>query len=992
MKSFYKDFWFRYSFLIVCVGLIVVAAVTIARHTANREAGDPKLIILAARENMLAERIAQLASLLEQADQASEFTGVYTDTLQKNLERLHGLHGVLTEAGQTRYTSNYADAQLKTIDTLIRQASKAGEALSHPGSVLQQIALHDIGSINRSLERHTRELLANYQSHAESNTDELKRVIAGIGIASFLALAASFGSFVYPFIKKLKTSRLNLININEALQLSNQQLQGHLATKERQYRELIETAQDMIYEIDHRQVFTFVNPTLVQITGIAESKLIGEPYWKMIREDYRDGVAAFYHDQVMKRQERSYFEFPIVSASQKTIWLGQNAQFFYDDNGTALRASFIARDITRLKEIQEKLQNSEKLYRLLSTNSHDLISLYNNTGDEPIRIYVSPSIKAVLGYDPEEVLLRTPFEFIHPDDAEPVRKEIESVTRKGEIAYVDYRKRKKNGTYIWMESSAQPFYNDEGQQIGFQTSARDITQRKEVESRLKEAKENAEEATRAKSQFLSMMSHEIRTPLNGVIGLTNFLLDENPREDQLKHLKLLKFSGESLLSMINEVLDFNKIEAGKIMLEYIPFELKDFLDNVLETLMPRASDKGVPLILKYDDSLPITIKGDPLRLSQVLNNLVGNAIKFTNTGFVHVSVSVLEKTGNSHRVQFTVQDTGIGIHRDKLKAIFEPFTQAGADTARKFGGTGLGLAITKKLLGLMGADIHAESEPGKGSTFYFTLDFEEAEAAHEDKPVKRSIDYSRVDHAHLLLVEDNDVNQIVATNYLSKWGFQVTMAANGKEAVGMIRQKAYHLVLMDLQMPELNGYDATQLIREMPGAYFQEVPIIALTASAMTEDITRLETIGFNDYITKPFQPHDLEEKIFKHMLSAVPEPQIEAPTTQTILDAFWGVDPKTNVDLARRIVKNIVSLQQALDTALQDNDMEVFNRACHKMKTTIGILKDKAFAMDMEELRTAMRLKVELAGQLQNKIDRFADGCDHKINELNRFIEETSV
>lgn len=848
MKSFYKDFWFRYSFLMVCVGLIVVAAVTIARHTANRQAGDPKLIILAARENMLAERIAQLAGLLEQPNQTPEFTVAYTDTLQKNLERLHELHSVLLKGGQTGYTSTYT--QLKTIDTLMRQACKAGEVLSHPGSVLQQMALHDIGSINRSLERHTRELQADYRHHAESNIDELNGVIAGIGIAFFLALTGSLVSFVYPFIKKLKTFRL----------------------------------------------------------------------------------------------------------------------------------------------IQEKLRNSEKLYRLLSTNSQDLISLYNNTGDEPIWIYVSPSIKAVLGYDPEDVLLRTPFEFIHPDDADLVRKEIESATRKGKIAYVEYRKRKKNGTYIWMESSAQPFYNDDGQQIGFQTSARDITQRKEVESRLKEAKENAEEATRAKSQFLSMMSHEIRTPLNGVIGLTNFLIDEKPREDQLKHLKLLKFSGESLLSIINEILDFNKIEAGKIMLEHIPFELKDFLDNVLETLMPRATDKGVPLILKYDDSLPITIKGDPLRLSQVLNNLVGNAIKFTNTGFVHVSIAVLEKTGNNHRVQFTVQDTGIGIHRDKLKAIFEPFTQASADTTRKFGGTGLGLAITKKLLELMGGDIHAKSEPGKGSTFYFTLDFEEAEATQEDKPAKRSIDYARVSHAHLLLVEDNDVNQIVATNYLSKWGFQVTMAANGKEAVGMIRQKAYHLVLMDLQMPELNGYDATQLIREMPGAYFQEVPIIALTASAMTEDITRLETIGFNDYITKPFQPHDLEEKIFKYMLSTVPEPQIEAPTTQTILDAFWGVDPQTNVDLARRIVKNIVSLQQALDTALQDNDMEVFNRACHKMKTTIGILKDKAFAMDMEELRKAIRLKAELAGQLQNKIDRFADGCDHKISELNRFIEETSV
>jgi CheY-like chemotaxis protein len=272
------------------------------------------------------------------------------------------------------------------------------------------------------------------------------------------------------------------------------------------------------------------------------------------------------------------------------------------------------------------------------------------------------------------------------------------------------------------------------------------------------------------------------------------------------------------------------------------------------------------------------------------------------------------------------------------------------------------------------------------------MDFEEAGAIHEEKPVKRSIDYSRVDDAHLLLVEDNDVNQIVATNYLRKWGLQVTIAGNGKEAVDKIRQRAYHLVLMDLQMPELDGYEATRLIREMSDAYFQKVPILALTASAMTEDIDRLEDIGFDDYITKPFQPHDLEEKIFKYMLTTVPEPRIEAPCAQTILDAFWGVDPETNVDLARRIVKNIISLQQALNTALQMNDLEVFNRACHKMKTTIGILKDKTFATDMEDLRKAIRLKAELADQLQNKIDRFADACSNKISELNRFIEETSA
>jgi len=1003
MKAFIKDFWLRYFFLMVCIGLMAVAALTIARHTADRQAGAPNRIILAARENMLADRLARLAGLLEQQNQTSTFTMACTDTLRQDLDRMRSMHRTLTEPGQTRHRGAETDTLLRTISARITQACKTGEALSHHAdNALQKIALGDIRKTSRLLERDTRKLLADYQHYAENNINDLKRVIAGIGIASFIALVAGFISFLYPFVKKLRAFKLNLMDLNKELQQSNQQLQvteeevhslqGHLASQEQQYRELIETAQDMIYEVDHRHIFTLVNPTLVQATGISQSKLIGEPYWIMVREDYKDTVMAFYQDQVNQRQEHSYTEFPIVSASKNTIWLGQNAHFFFDEKGNAIRASFIARDITRLKEMQEKLKNSEKLYRLLSTNGHDLISLYNNTGDEPIRIYVSPSVKELLGYDLDEVLLRTPFEFVHPDDTEFVKQEIDSAAHQGEVACLEYRVRKRNGTYIWMESYSQPFFNEDGQPIGFQTSARDITQRKEAESRLKEAKEKAEEATLAKSQFLSMISHEIRTPMNGVIGLTNYLLDEKPREDQLKHLKLLKFSGENLLAIISDILDFNKIEAGKITLENIPFELKSFLDNVLQTLIPRATDKGVPLILKYDDTLPTTILGDPVRLNQVLNNLVGNAIKFTDTGFVHVIVSSLGQREHKHQVQFTVQDTGIGIRQDNLKAIFEPFTQAGTDTTRKFGGTGLGLTITKRLLELMGTGIHADSEPGKGSTFQFTLELEEGVTANESKPVRRAANHAHIDHARVMLVEDNDVNQIVAANYLGKWGLQVTIACNGKEAVDKIRQQAYHLVLMDLQMPELDGYGAAQIIRKMPGAYFQEVPIIALTASAMAEDMNRLATIGFNDYITKPFQPHQLEEKIFKHMLASVPAPQIEAPSTQTLLDAFWGVDPETNVDLARRIVKNIVSLQEALDAAIHFNDVEVFDRACHKMKTTIGILKDKTFAQHLEELRKAIRLKAELADQLQSKIERFANGCDRKIKDLNRYIEETST
>lgn len=395
---------------------------------------------------------------------------------------------------------------------------------------------------------------------------------------------------------------------------------------------------------------------------------------------------------------------------------------------------------------------------------------------------------------------------------------------------------------------------------------RDISARKQFEAELIDAKEKAEQAAIAKSQFLSTMSHEIRTPMNAVIGLTNLMIQEDPRPDQLENLKILKFSGENLLVLINDILDFNKIEAGKIEFESIDFSLRDVANSIKKSLGIRASEKGVGLQILMDSDIPEVVQGDPVRLSQILNNLVGNAVKFTDEGKVTVKIEVRQDTAAAVRVDFSIRDTGIGIPPEKIAHIFESFTQSNSTITRKYGGTGLGLAITQRLVGLMGSDVKVVSTPGEGSTFSFSLVFQKSELTelHFLNQAQEARDQVVIfTNQKVLLVEDNRVNQLVAARFLKKWGLQVEIANNGQLAVEKIQEQLFDLILMDLHMPEMDGYTATRCIRALGGLYL-DLPIVALTASVLGSTAAEVKESGMNDFVTKPFNPTELNEVIFK--------------------------------------------------------------------------------------------------------------------------------
>jgi len=380
------------------------------------------------------------------------------------------------------------------------------------------------------------------------------------------------------------------------------------------------------------------------------------------------------------------------------------------------------------------------------------------------------------------------------------------------------------------------------------------------------ARQKAEEAAQSKQLFMSTMSHEIRTPLNEVIGITNLLLQGNPREDQMDFIKTLRFSGNHLLTLVNDVLDYNKMESGKIVFEQTQFNFNDFLEEIMRSYSFRSKAKNLDFKINKEGDLPEEVIGDQIRLNQILSNLLSNALKFTNQGGITVTIREIETKEGKSQMEFSVRDTGIGIPKEKHSVIFESFTQASSDTTRRFGGTGLGLAICKKLVELQGGTIKVISEPGSGSTFIFTLLLEVSDKNMKPSEGEAAESYIGLEGKRILIAEDNKINFFVANKFLTGWGVIVSHAENGQLALEEIEKEDFDLVLMDLHMPIMDGIEATRIIRESTNPRIRNIPIVALTAAIMSESHDKIDKLNINDYVLKPFKPHDLFERIRKHV------------------------------------------------------------------------------------------------------------------------------
>ncbi|CAN5124265.1 hypothetical protein BH09BAC1_BH09BAC1_18420 [soil metagenome] len=481
--------------------------------------------------------------------------------------------------------------------------------------------------------------------------------------------------------------------------------------------------------------------------------------------------------------------------------------------------------------------------------------------------YANPYFTKLTGFTIDEVLGTRIEHYGVVNDAESARtwgRLISGAVWKGELNFHN-----KKGEILTELTSVAPIRNDKGEIQNIVMLTEDITERKHAEVATLEAKEKAEEATRAKEQFLSTMSHELRTPMNSVIGISNLLLDDNPRPDQEENLNILKFSAVNLLAIINDILDLSKIEAGKMEFLKEDFDLHYTLINIKRAHALRAEEKGIKILLQVDENLPNILKGDAHRLNQVLNNLVSNAVKFTEYGEVCLHVGIQEETANDVCLKITITDTGIGIPEDKLGVIFQSFGQASTETAQKYGGTGLGLAITQKLIDLQGGYIDVVSQLGAGTTFTVVLNYERGNVLYRNEKPVLPAESSKLDNVRILLVDDNLINQKVAIKFLSRWKAQVTTADNGQEAIDKHLSSDFDLILMDLQMPVMDGLEATNLIRRMEDPIKAAIPVIALTAAAMNQERELAMKLGVNDYVCKPFVPEELYDKLVKFSLKS---------------------------------------------------------------------------------------------------------------------------
>ncbi|PJJ84791.1 PAS domain-containing hybrid sensor histidine kinase/response regulator [Mucilaginibacter auburnensis] len=574
-------------------------------------------------------------------------------------------------------------------------------------------------------------------------------------------------------------------------------------------------------------------------------KVVHENDRQIVRNLYKSGINASDHSCV----------FRILTSQKKVKYISIIiGKILRNEKGQLNKIIGTIQDITEQKQFElDYTRTDDKFKRIL-----EAVNLVAVTVDRTGTIvFCNQHLANLLGYTRDEIIGMNWYNSFIPDGiVQHINGMIDADALPSK--YTNAIKCKDGSECIisWKNTMTR----DENGEIDEITGiGEDVTEQFRVTQELISAKEMAEKSSKFKSEFLSTMSHEIRTPMNAVIGTTNLLLNENPRPEQMEYLNILKFSGENLLAIINDILDYNKIEAGKLELNPQNFDLRQLAQKTIHIFSARAAEKNLQLELLADDGIPDNLMGDQQRLSQILNNLISNAIKFTDSGKITLQLQLIIKGDAGVTVKFVVADTGIGISPEHQSVIFDPFVQDPVINQPVHMGTGLGLAITKRLVNLHKSDISVVSDTGKGAQFTFVITFALAhtEITEEKKNVGVQ-DVGALNGMQVLVVDDNKMNLLIASKFLKKWHINVDSANNGEEAVSIAAQKRYDLIIMDLQMPFMNGFEATEKIRE----FDIEVPIIALTADAMPDTYDKAISSGMNDYLTKPFVPDVLFNKI----------------------------------------------------------------------------------------------------------------------------------
>lgn len=753
-----------------------------------------------------------------------------------------------------------------------------------------------------------------------------------------------------------------------------------IISQESQYaRSLIEASLDPLVTISVEGKITDMNEATANITGLSREELTGTDFFDYFTEPQK---AREVYQEVFAKGSVADSPLTLRHKAGKLTDVLFNGSVYKDDSGNVLGVVIVARDVTAQK--------------LLSKYS---LSLIEASLDPLVTISVEGKITDmneatanITGLTREELTGTDFFDyFTEPQKAREVYQE---VFAKGSVADSPLTLRHKDGKLTDVLFNGSIYKDDRGNVLGVVIVARDVTDQKRIATELTEAKIFAEESTKiaqvaknkaenatliaenavkAKQQFLSNMSHEIRTPMNAIIGFTKVVLRTDLTVKQKEYLNAIKLSGDALIVLINDILDLAKVDAGKMTFAQTPFKLALSISAMLHLFETKIKEKNLELITEYDSNIPEVLLGDPVRLHQIILNLVSNAVKFTSKGKITVKVHLLEENEEKAKIEFSVSDTGIGIETAKISTIFENFQQASSLTSRLYGGTGLGLAIVKQLVEPQGGTINVKSNVGEGSTFSFTLSFPKTknEAELEAGIMEQETEISNI---NILVVEDIALNQLLMKTLLDDFGFGSDIAANGKIAIDKMEENEYDIILMDLQMPEMNGFEATEYIRN---TIKSDIPIIALTADVTTVDLAKCKAVGMNDYIAKPIDERLLYSKIISFV-----KPNITATEHKEIgyaqIEKSKCIDldyllhrtksnPTLMMEMISLYLEQTPPLISSMKKSLLDQDWDMLQATVHKMIPSFSIV---GISTDFEN----MAKKIHEYALIQQQTDVITD------------------